>query len=335
MVLEKEFNGMSKKDMQDSKYYKAIIDELFSFVKEADPNWQIIFTKEWIAKHVVDGILINRQLCKQISEFDLHIYDVDIILYNMIELYIKKLVYVDYYSISISKGDVPILAAVIYNNAVIKGKTVGKKIPKSYIKERFKVKDARIEKICKKANLEFNRELFDDFDVSYEEEILNKDFKSKVENIDWKAFLLSLLPEKELLDFTIQFSDDRRIRNFSGKYYEASHKIKIPVFKSNNNWDQIVDTFIHEFCHHLETCKVFSHYEREQQETHTPLFYAAIDILQNKSVLMGINLSDKINDISSLEEKCSVNDLITLCRELGVEYDVIRNMKPDSKNQHA
>ena len=43
--------------------------------------------------------------------------------------------------------------------------------------------------------------------------------------------------------------------------------------------------------------------------------------------MLGINLSNEIRDIEALEEKCSTKDLIILCKELGVDYHEIKEMK--------
>ncbi len=46
---------------------------------------------------------------------------------------------------------------------------------------------------------------------------------------------------------------------------------------------------------------------------------------------MGINISDTVYDIETFEEKCSRQDLETLCSELGVKYNDVRKLKSQKK----
>ena len=334
-MYETEFQQMTKKEQEESIRYREIIDNLFLYLS-FPIDWKLIFTDRWVINYNCFAIIINKQLLSQQNEFYFSVEgygDIDFFLYNLINLFFKKLLYKNSILISICTNNINAATCLLYNKAVIEGYTKkSQKIKKEYFAKEFHMNDKRIKTLCKKLNICYDNQLLEDLDVNYDSGDIKPEFKKRVLSTDWKVFLFSLLPDKNLPDFPIKYNYDRRITGRLGVYnHSIGHEEKcdmiLYLFPHDNDWEKFVNTVIHEFCHHLEACGVFSHYERENQNTHTPLFYAAIDILQNKSVLLGINLSNEIRDIEALEEKCSTKVLIILCKELGVDYHEIKEMK--------
>lgn len=333
-MFEEYIKKMTKKERDEAFYYKKMIDDLFSFHKETN-EWDLIFIKKWGINYGYHALIVNKRRLSQQNDFifSMNGYDnLDFFLFSLIELYFKKLLYRNQVSICISSSSIKVGTCLLYNKAINKNYSqIKRKIKKEYIVKAFNLNDKQIENLCKKLNVSFDAQLFEDIDVVYETKKINLEFKQRVMSTDWKTFLFSLLPEKEFTDFPIIINCDKRVKKLYGRYYagnDKNEKIVLYLFPHDNKWNQLVNTVIHEFCHYLEHCGIFSHYKSMGEKTHIPLFYAAIDILQNKSVLMGINLSDEIYDLTHWEEKCSVEELIILCNDLDVDYQVIKKLKP-------
>lgn len=338
-IPSKEFLKMSEADQKKSLEWKRKIDLLFDFVNPIDrQEFDVIFYNINNLLCVNHAIYVN--INRLINKYSLFFFfglgfNVDYELYGMIHLFFSYL-----YEMGITSINGPLYstaAVILYNKAVNLGLTDNpNKINKKYLVDNWHISEKSIENLCQKMNVSFDNTIFEDVDVNiYElESQLTPEIKKRIEETDWKKFLQSLLPERDIKDFKYRISYAKNVSGKYGHYSSANSTICFFIYMFRNTiyrnvWNKAVDTMIHEFCHHLESCNVFSHYEREHQRTHTPLFYAAIKILQNKSILMGINLSDAVYDLSELEKDCSVESLEILCHELGVEYKDVKNLKKE------
>lgn len=94
-MYETEFQQMTKKEQEESIRYREIIDNLFLYLS-FPIDWKLIFTDRWVINYNCFAIIINKQLLSQQNEFYFSVEgygDIDFFLYNLINLFFKKLLY--------------------------------------------------------------------------------------------------------------------------------------------------------------------------------------------------------------------------------------------------